>query len=400
MSENSFTFNAAIRVLALWFAGLTAAAQFAKLSLTFSYLQGEYPDAGASLGLLVSLIGFVGVFFGMFAGVMASQVGYKKTLIWGLVIGAAISLIQSNLLPLEFMIASRIIEGAAHLAIVVATPTLMVQASKPTHAKALMTLWSTFFGVSFAITSYLGLPMIESFGLGSIFIAHGICMIIAAILIWRLIPSATQNNAPKFELTTKNLIREHIEAYRSPFISAPAFGWLFYTLTFVAIITTLPLLLPAGEVKLAAGALPLIAIGSSFICGAILIRYFSTIQILIFSFIGAGLTVLSLVAQNEILVTLFLLFFLLGLLQSAGFAAIPELNSKITDQAKSNGGVAQMGNIGTTLGTPILLAAYAGFGINGMIVFLTSAYALGAVLHIVLHYRRKSMTAPKVLTSF
>lgn len=398
MSEKSFTFNAAIRVLALWFAGLTAAAQFAKLSLTFSYLQAEYPDAGASLGLLVSLIGFVGVFFGMFAGVMASQVGYKKTLIWGLLIGAAISLIQSNLLPLEFMIASRIIEGAAHLAIVVATPTLMVQASKPAHAKALMTLWSTFFGVSFAITSYLGLPMIESFGLGSIFIAHAICMIIAAILIWKLIPNATQNSAPKFELTTKNLLREHVEAYRSPFISAPAFGWLFYTLTFVAIITTLPLLLPAGEVKLAAGALPLIAIGSSFICGAILIRYFSTIQILIFSFIGAGLTVLSLVVQNEVLITLFLLFFLLGLLQSAGFAAIPDLNSKITDQAKSNGGVAQMGNIGTTLGTPILLAAYAGFGINGMIVFLTSAYALGAILHIILHYRRKSMTAPKVLT--
>lgn len=398
MSENSFTFNAAMRVLVLWFAGMTAAAQFAKLSLTFSYLQSEYPDAGASLGLLVSLIGFVGIFLGMFAGVMASQVGYKKTLIWGLLIGATISLIQSNLLPLELMIASRIIEGAAHLAIVVATPTLMVQTSKPEHSKALMTLWSTFFGVSFAITSYLGLPLIESYGLESIFLAHAACMIIAAIFIWKLIPNAKQNSAPKFELTAKNLLREHVEAYRSPFISAPAFGWLFYTLTFVAILTALPILLPAGDVKFAAGALPLIAIGSSFICGTVLIRYFSTIQILIFAFIGASLTILSLIAQNEVLGTLLFLFFLLGLLQSGGFAAIPELNPKITDQAKANGGVAQMGNIGTTLGTPILLAAYAGFGINGMVVFLTSSYALGGALHIFLHFRRKSMIAAQNLT--
>lgn len=398
MSENSFTFNAAMRVLVLWFAGMTAAAQFAKLSLTFSYLQSEYPDAGASLGLLVSLIGFVGIFLGMFAGFMASQVGYKKTLIWGLMIGAVISLIQSNLLPLELMIASRIIEGAAHLAIVVATPTLMVQTSKPEHSKALMTLWSTFFGISFAITSYLGLPLIESYGFESIFLAHAASMIIVAVFIWKLIPNAKQNNAPKFELTAKNLLREHVAAYRSPFISAPAFGWLFYTLTFVAILTALPILLPAGDVKFAAGALPLIAIGSSFICGTILIRYFSTIQILIFAFIGASLTILSLTAQNEVLITLLFLFFLLGLLQSGGFAAIPELNPKITDQAKANGGVAQMGNIGTTLGTPILLAAYASFGINGMIVFLTSSYALGAALHIFLHFRRKSMIEAQNLT--
>lgn len=386
-----------MRVLVLWFAGMTAAAQFAKLSLTFSHLQSEYPDAGMSLGLLVSLIGFVGVFFGMFAGVMASQVGYKKTLVWGLLIGAGISLIQSSLMPLEFMIVSRIIEGAAHLAIVVATPTLMVQTSKPEHAKALMTLWSTFFGVSFVITSYFGLPLVERHGLESIFIAHAICMVIAAILVWQLIPSAQQNNAQKFELTATNLLREHINAYRSPFISAPALGWLFYTLTFVAIITALPLLLPSGEVNLAAGALPLIAISSSVICGAVLIRYFSTIQILIFAFIGSSLTVLSLVAQNEVLITLFCLFFMLGLLQSAGFAAIPELNSEITNQAKANGGVAQMGNIGTTLGTPILLAAYAAFGINGMVVFLTGSYAIGAGLHILLHFRRKSIIAAQNL---
>ncbi|MEW7006348.1 MULTISPECIES: MFS transporter [unclassified Lentilitoribacter] len=390
MSENSFTFNAAIRVLILWFAGITAAAQFAKLSLTFSHLQLEYPNTDTSLGLLVSLIGFIGVFFGMFAGVMASQVGYKKTLIWGLIIGAIVSIIQSNLLPLEVMIALRIIEGAAHLAIVVATPTLMVQTSRQEHAKALMTLWSTFFGVSFVITSYLGLPLIENFGLRSIFLAHAGCMIIAAIFIWKLIPDTKTNIASKFNLSIENLIREHVEAYRSPSISAPAFGWLFYTLTFVAILTALPLLLPSNEVKLAAGVLPLIAIFSSFICGAILIRHFSTIQILIFAFLGSSLAILSLTVQDQVLITLLFLFFLLGLLQSAGFAAIPELNDKITDQAKSNGGIAQMGNIGTTLGTPILLAAYSGFGINGVVVFLASSYALGAALHILLHYRRQS----------
>ena len=47
------------------------------------------------------------------------------------------------------MLLARVIEGASHLAIVVAAPSLITQLSQPRYVGAAMTLWSTFFGVSF-----------------------------------------------------------------------------------------------------------------------------------------------------------------------------------------------------------------------------------------------------------
>ena len=57
-------------VLALWGAGLGAAGQYAKISVIFDQLPGVYPDAGAALGFIVSLVGFVGILFGVIAGLL------------------------------------------------------------------------------------------------------------------------------------------------------------------------------------------------------------------------------------------------------------------------------------------------------------------------------------------
>ena len=52
----------------------------------------------------------------------------------------------------------------------------------------------------------------------------------------------------------------------------------------------------------------------------------------------------------------------MGLVPGACFALIPHLNRTVADQALSTGGIAQMGNVGTTLGTPIFAAA---LGVGG-----------------------------------
>ena len=46
-----------LRVFALWAAGLGAAAQYGKMSVIFDLLPKIYPQAGASLGFLVSMVG-------------------------------------------------------------------------------------------------------------------------------------------------------------------------------------------------------------------------------------------------------------------------------------------------------------------------------------------------------
>ena len=68
---------------------------------------------------------------------------------------------------------------------------------------------------------------------------------------------------------------------------------------------------------------------------------------------------------------------------------MPELNPATEDRALANGGLAQMGNLGNTFGTPILLAVLSVAGYGGMMVLLTVIFVLGGALHLWLGQRRK-----------
>ena len=52
-------------VLALWFAGIVAAMQFAKFSVAFNFLKSQYNVAPFWVGLSLSIVGFIGLIFGV-----------------------------------------------------------------------------------------------------------------------------------------------------------------------------------------------------------------------------------------------------------------------------------------------------------------------------------------------
>lgn len=83
-----------------------------------------------------------------------------------------------------------------------------------------------------------------------------------------------------------------------------------------------------------------------------------------------------------------LLFATLGLVQGASFAAIPALNASAQDRALANGALAQMGNLGNTLGTPVLLLVLAGWGTGGLLAVVILIYLAGIALHLWLWRRR------------
>ena len=74
-------------VFLLWGAGLGAAAQYAKVSVVFDQLPGVYPDAGAGLGFAVSLVGFIGIIFGVVAGLLVARLRYRRWIALGAVAG-------------------------------------------------------------------------------------------------------------------------------------------------------------------------------------------------------------------------------------------------------------------------------------------------------------------------
>lgn len=368
-------------IFLLWGAGLGAAGQFAKISVIFPTLQEIYSNSGAGLGFLVSLISFLGIGFGLFAGLILANVSFRKILLSALLLGALISGLQSLIPSLPLMLFSRLVEGISHLIIVVAAPTLIAQLSAPQHRNFCMILWSTFFGVAFALTAWLGIPLGEKYGPSSLFIAHSIYMAVIAVSLALTLPK-TPASREKLALGFGNILALHLKIYRSPRQAAPALGWLFYTLTFVSLLTVLPDFVAEEDRTLISGILPLSGLIMSITLGMLLLRYFTAIKIVMLGFGCALVAVLLIAILPSSPWLLVALVATLGLVQGASFAAIPQLNSNATDQAHANGAMAQMGNLGNTLGTPIALAVLAGFGFSGLLGFLGICYASGLSLHL------------------
>ena len=374
-------------ILALWGAGLGAAAQYGKVSVIFDVLGDVYPDAGAGLGFVVSLVGFVGIVLGVVAGVVAAQIGFRRAMVIALWAGAVVSGLQALLPPLSGLLALRVIEGASHLAIVVAAPTLIARLSAPADRAFCLTLWATFFGVAFALLAWVGRPLALAAGVPALFAAHGVYMAVFAVFLGRRL-KAVEGGAPAAPLSVRQVLHEHLVIYRSPWIAAPAAGWLFYTFSFVSILTVLPPYL-APEVRgLIMGAMPLTSIAVSMTAGVFLLRWLTAVQVVQLGFVVSAMAMLWLwVLPGDALACL-VLAGAMGLVQGASFAAVPQLNDDPAAQARANGAMAQMGNIGNTLGTPVMAAALAGAGYVALPVLAGAAFVAGLLAHLALARRR------------
>lgn len=378
-------------ILVLWLTGLGAAAQFAKVGLVLPELADMYPSAGTSLGFLVSSISFVGALLGLFAGSLAARIGLRKLLLVGLVLGAAVSLLQSMGLPILLLLASRIVEGIAHLAIVVSAPTLVALSSSDRMRAAAMTLWGSFFGVSYALTAWIGLPLVAKHGVNTLFFTHGVLMTAAAVLVILIVPAGKTEYVKGATqcLNLSTIFRQHKEAWSSPFVAAPATGWLFYTLTFVALLTVLPGMMPPEDRSFTATALPLASILSSMTLGVLLLQWLSAVVVIQIGLIAGIFMAFVLAFVPDTPWPAVALFAALGLMQGATFAAVPQLNPSTSHQALANGTIAQAGNIGNALGTPLILMLLAIGGFKAVISMVVFCYVAAFGAHAIFAKRRE-----------
>lgn len=372
-------------VLLLWAAGLGAAAQFGKISILFETLRATYGGQGeVALGLVVSIVGMVGLIFGTTAGLLVARIGPRRAIVAALAAGAAMSALQSLMPAYPLMLASRIIEGASHLAIVVVGPT-MIAALAPEHRRPLaMTLWSSFFGVTYTILALIG-PLLTP---TTLFLGHAAYMAtLAAILALTLPPDPRGTDAP---LT--NILAQHAAIYVSPRLAAPAMGFCCYTFLYVAVLTLLPPETPETHRALIAAGMPLVSIAVSLTLGVRLLGRMSAVRLvqagylvaipgflILWAFWGQGA---GMVAGG------FLLSGALGIVQGASFASIPELNDTPEDRARAAGAIAQLGNLGTTSGTPVLAALLASTGPSGLALAAVVLCGAGIAVHALQKTRR------------
>ncbi|UWR70216.1 MFS transporter [Phaeobacter inhibens] len=378
-------------VMIIWAAGLGAAAQYGKISVIFDQLEVLYPGAGSTLSLTVTMVGVLGILLGVVAGGFVASFGYRRSLVWALWIGAAMSALQALNLPYGLFLATRLIEGLSHLGIVVAAPTLIPQICSPRHRGTALSIWSTFFGVSFALLVWFGLPLVAGFGLLSLFGAHALVMAVLALVLGRVLK--TVQVPPRLPLPKlADLPDLHLEIYRSAAKVAPAAGWLFYTTCFVALLTVLPPHLdPAVRVGVIS-AMPLVSIATSMTLGVWLLRRMAAVRVVQTGFLLAAGGAVWLLLMPGLPLACMALAVAFGLVQGASFASVPQLNVEAAEQAQSNGAMSQAGNMGNAIGTPLMVAAVAVGGYHGMMMLALVLFLGGFAVHAMLA-RRRGQTA-------
>lgn len=382
-------------ITVLWAAGLGAAAQFGKISILFDRIAIHYAGAEeVTIGLIVSIVGLVGLVFGTTAGLLLQRLGFRRVLVLALFAGAVFSALQSVFPPLPVLLTLRGLEGFSHLAIVVAAPVVIAQTAPLRFQGFAMTLWSSFFAVSFALTAWLGLPLAIRYGDGALLLAHAAYMFVFAILVWLTLPQDIPVKTPFPR--PRDLLLQHVRIYASPRLGAPAMGFFCYTMPYIAVLTLLPPLIGGPHQMFVATAMPLVSIAVSLTIGVWLLRWISAVHMVQIGFAAAAISTLALYlvwGQGVAMVAAALAVAgALGFVQGASFSAIAQLNLTGETRARAAGAIAQLGNLGTTSGTPILAALIAWNAAPGLTLFILLPSLLGIVIHQVQSHRRHLRT--------
>jgi MFS transporter, DHA1 family, inner membrane transport protein len=223
-----------------------------------------------------------------------------------------------------------------------------------------------------------------------VFLWHAVWMSICGAVLWTLLP----RDPPIQPIHPKGWLARHLQIYASPRIAAPAMGFFSYTILFVALLTLLPAHVP-GEVRATVSFwMPLAAIIVSLTAGVWILQHLSAVRTVQLGFGLAAFAVVTLWAvwgmPWPMAAAALGISAAFGLVQGASFAAIAELNSAPDDRAMAAGAIAQMGNLGTVTGTPLLAWAFTQ-GEAGALLLLALPLCLGGILVHAVQRRRRLM---------
>lgn len=388
----------ALLIFLIWLAGLGAAAQFGKIAVALDAFRARYDVSEVALGYLISSVGTVGLIFGVIGGALLSRLGIRNAMLAGLIGAGGLSLAQATLPGFGLMITLRLLEGACHLAIVIAGPILMARHSSLRARPAVMALWSSFFGVSYMLIALIAPPLIQTFGLATYLSGHGVYMLAMAAALWVSLPRASAHppgTAPTHvDLRLRALLPLHRSIYLSPWLSAAALGFVCYTILYIALLAYLPGYAEEEDRTSLSATMPLISILISLTAGIWLLRHVAAVKAVQIGFaltaIAAPLLWIT-VGTAAFPMAAIVLLGLTGFVPGASFSALADLTQTDEDRALAMGALAQMGNVGTTCGPPLMAAIIAASGLSGVITYVLIFCGLGIAIHHIQAKRRDAI---------
>lgn len=377
-------------VFALFAAGLVASMQFAKLIPVLLLVGNELHLTLVQSALAVSLLGLVGIVFAVSAGAIASAVGLKRSVLLALAAGAVFAAMGAAAPTATLFLATRVLEGLAHLFIVVTAPALMSQHATAHDRPIVLSLWACFFGVGFSMVSAAAPAIVALGGWRGLMLAHAATMALvlgmAALALRQSGYHDSHGRLPRLG----DIGRAHVAlaTTRGPLLLALTFCG--YTILFLAMLTFMSLSLktqqqwPAARADTFMSAVTLVALATTLASG-FLVRHgvpFVAGVAVAFALIAAGTGALFFFPLGDAAVMAAIATAMAGFGLVPGFvlSSVPRVAPTPELASLTYGAIALFGNLGTFTGTPVFAALYeaGGWPAGGAAVLL--ACALGVAL--------------------
>lgn len=311
--------------------------------------------------------------FGATSGLLVARWGARRCLIGALCLATALALYEATLPPLPSFLAARGLEGATHLALVVAAPTSLPALTAPRRHAIVLSLWGTFFSVAFLLAGAVGPHVVGPLGLRGWFALNA--LVIAALAVVAYAAAPADDLAPRARGSLKSLIAAHVAVYADARSALPALCFLCYTGLFLALQTLTPEIVPAESREVLVVGMPIVSIAATMMVGAMGSGRLTPFTLAILAFAGviasSALLHAALAAGFAIVPAALLRIAFVSALPGAVYPMIPLVCPEPAQKAHAFGAIAQLGNVGSTLGPPIFNAAREGMGPLGMMAPLT-----------------------------
>ncbi|WP_339864001.1 CynX/NimT family MFS transporter [Paremcibacter congregatus] len=167
--------------------GMVASAQIFKLAPALPYLRSELNLSLVAGGLLFSIINMTPALIGVGAGSLADHVGFRRSLLFGL-LGLAVSGLFGSLShTVEFILLFRFFEGVSILAVVITAPAMISSITAPHQRHIALSLWSSYMPMGAALTLLMAPYLLDQMGWRTLWqISAGIAFLMAGIMYFFL----------------------------------------------------------------------------------------------------------------------------------------------------------------------------------------------------------------------
>jgi MFS family permease len=358
-------------------AGVLSAFQVGKVPPVLQDIRSDLYISLFHAGWVLSIFNFIGLMLGTCTGAIADAFGHRRLMLIGLSLQVAGSILGSFSPDLVWLLATRFMEGAGFLAVIVTTPTLIFQVVRDKDVRVALSVWSCYLPAGAALMMFI-LPVILKFttwqGLWQI---NGVLLALYGIVLAKTTAHIQFMN-PSHTLKLKALGADILKTMTSPGPLLLSLIFITYAFQWLAVMGFLPTMLlekygfSQSSASWLTGGMVFLNVFGNLAGGKLLGKGYRRWVLIAFASLVMGICAMAIYAPGSNFLLNYsgcLVFSLVGgLIPSSVIGAAPIYAPSKNLISTTTGLVIQGGQSGQVIGPPVL----------AWLVSTTGSWAAGA----------------------